>query len=172
MWLWGGSVFLFPVFASLRRESSPPWQGLEPLCPRPLCLVVNGAFFTKPTERQNWFTTNDHKWKEQPCLECAPSSTSLRSPLSGGLCLNVTQGIKVNKTLNISLDVDFFLYTLCLVKCETSVEGPQDLLADWQHKHSCKAARMVYFFWALECSLKRDKDGSAHWLPSKWHFAA
>lgn len=31
--------------------------------------------------------------------------------------------------------------------------------------NSCKAVRTVYFFWALECSLKRDKDGCAHWLP-------
>lgn len=96
------------VSSEREREGSPPWQGLEPHRPRPLCLAVNGAFFTKPTERQSWFTTNDHKWKEQPCLECAPSSSSLRSPLYGGLRVNVTQGIKVNKTPNISLDVFFF----------------------------------------------------------------
>lgn len=58
-----------------------------------------------PTKRQNWFTTSDHKWKEQPCLKYAPSSTSLSSPLSGGSWVNLTQGTavplqkkKVNKT--------------------------------------------------------------------------
>lgn len=56
-------------------------------------------------------------------------------------------------------------YTFYLVKCETSMKGPQDLLADWQHKHSRKAARSVYFFCAEECSPNRDKDGSAYSAP-------
>lgn len=61
---------------------------------------------------------------------------------------------RVNKTLNVSLDVCFCVHFL-MVKSQTSLEGPWDPLADWQHKYSHKAARTVYFIWAVECCLKK-----------------
>lgn len=105
----------------------------------------------EPTEGQKWFTANNHRWKEQ-------LPTSLRSPSSGGQCLNVTQDIKVNQTLSIFCKLDVQSHT------RPHWRGRRIFwLTD--STNSCKAVRTVYFFWALECSLKRHKDGCADWLP-------
>lgn len=78
--LWAGSLFLFPLFASLWRKCSSPWQGLEPHLPCLLCLAVNGPFFTH-AKRPIWFTLNDHKGTEQPCCKYVPPPSLWAAPL-------------------------------------------------------------------------------------------
>lgn len=159
------------VFVScIWRESSPPWQSLKTTSSTYILPRRERSFLYPPRQETDLIYHQRSQMKRAACLKYAPSSTALSSSLCGGLCVNLTQVTvvplqkipKVNKTL-------FFCILFYSVECETS---PRDLLANWQHKHSRKAARMVYFFWAVECSLKRDKDGSAYRLPSKWHFAA
>lgn len=175
MRLWGGSVFLFPVLRLFGEWETHPGSDLNHifhLHSAAAATAMNGAFFLCPPRDRTDLPPMITNEKSSP-VESMPPPPPLWAALCPLACARVWHRarsflgrIKVNKTLNISLDmcVIFLWYTFCLVKCETSEEGPRDLLANWQHKHSHKAARMVYFFWAEECFPKKDKDGSAYWL--------